>query len=801
MEPLDVLRLAFQEGRAPREVPERPRKTSSPEYAAWRLLSAWKEAGELGADHAVLLRQLARWSPGVVVGTLPEQLRPWASRAGVRVTAAGQLEAEPFVPTWLSDDVLPPEGVDRSPEERNPREAVDAEPFLGAFGYEQWQSLAQKEAAWCALTAPPRSTTLIALPTGAGKSLCFQVLPRFGAGLTVVVVPTVALALDQWRQAVARFERQPDVNPLCYSADEHAEQVLAQARARATRLIFTSPEACVSGRLRAVLDAAVREGWLDNLVIDEAHIIETWGIYFRVDFQLLSMLWLGWMSRPECQVRTFLLSATFTQSGAGLLKQLFCQSESDWRESVSQRLRPEMTYFTKYFPDEPSREQAVLESLWKLPRPTILYTTEKADAEDWGQRLRAEGFQRIGVFHGDTPAARRRELLEAWRENRLDVMVATSAFGMGVDKPDVRAVVHACLPENLHRYYQEVGRGGRDGLSSVCLLLTTRRDRLVAEGLTPKLLRPENIQERWEGLWSTHQPVSEDEYRYKLRLNARPHRLMGERTYAEHIRWNKRLVLQLSRAKLLELRDLHWEEETEPLPGQEDARAEWLEVRLKFPPASPQVGELVAESRKAELNELYEGLNQMDEVLAGKDCMRILLRRVYGRDKTQGTCGGCRACRREPSGFFCPKLRVIPHHNPSAPSVVVTGAPAPATEGSRWVRAFREWYRRGLRRFACSPEEQAHLLSLCARADEHGRFLYRLDVLDAEPEFDVKPDEALVVLHGSGLLRSAFDLRMGARVIHLVGTSVPVILDTHGRWPLESQGVSLLNYEAWNHVH
>lgn len=797
MEILDVLRRAFEEGRPPRELPRRPLDYASEAYAAWRLLAAWHQMPTPGADHAVLLRQLARWWPQLVVGTLPVGLRECGERAGVRLTGTGQLEAEPFAPRWLENENLPREGIDSKPVRRNEPENVPSEPYLERLGYHAWQSRAQKEAAWLALTAPPRSTTLIALPTGAGKSLCFQVLPCFGSGLTVVIVPTVALALDQWRQARHRFQNVPDINPLCYSADEHADSVLAQVKSRATRLVFTSPEACVSGRLRPVLEEAVQGGWLENLVIDEAHIIETWGIYFRVDFQLLSMLWQGWMGRPDCRLRTFLLSATVTQSGIQLFQRLFCRDARNWREFVSQRLRPEMMYFAQSFPNEASRQKALLECLWNLPRPAILYTTEVAEAEAWTSLMRQEGFQRIATFHGGTSAAQRRVLLDSWREDRIDLMVATSAFGLGVDKPDVRAVVHACLPENLHRYYQEVGRGGRDGNSSICMLLTAPKDREVAKTLMPKLLLPENLQKRWQGLWATHQVVSEDEYRYRLRLDARSTSLLGERTYDEHVRWNKRLLLQLCRANVLELRDLHWEQVDEPRPGHEDSWAEWIEVKLGFPPASPRVGELVAGPRAEELEMLRRGLEQMDQVLAGERCMRLLLREVYGRETTQGTCGGCRACRQEAEDFFCPELRVVPRRNPSAPVVVVSGAPDPS--GAGWISAFRTWLDRGLRRFACAPEERERLLALCKRADQQSRWLYRVDPL--EPEFDIGPDEPLVVLHYGKLIQPAFSLRKGAQVIHLVGTGIPMMLDPQGRRPLESEGAALLTYEAWNDVH
>jgi ATP-dependent DNA helicase RecQ len=806
MELANELRAALASGTPPAKVPPRPAKLDSGEYAIWRLLTAWHHTPSITADHAVLLRQVARWSPDLVLGRLPAELLALASKVGVRPTGSGQLNAEPFAPTWLP---APEAGgafeVDAPPKLRREPEDVPAEPYLARFGHTAWQSMAQKEAVWMALNAPPRSTTLIALPTGAGKSLCFQVLPHFGTGLTIVVVPTVALALDQTRQAASRFGTMPSVNPVCYSSDEHADRVLSQIREHKTRLVFTSPEACVAGRLRPVLEAAISEGWLENLVVDEAHMIEAWGAYFRIEFQLLSVLWHRWLEAPSCRLRTFLLSATFTASGSELLRQLFWAAGLAWREWISQRLRPELTYFAKDFGTDDARRDAVLECAWRLPRPAILYTTKVEDAEEWVKTLRQEGFRRIAAFHGETSSTEKRDLLDAWREDRLDTMIATSAFGMGVDKPNVRAVVHACLPETLHRYYQEVGRGGRDGSSAVCMLLPTRSDRKVARSLGPKLLRPQTVQRRWNGLWSTHEIAPEGDHRYWLRVNARPLDLVGVRTHNEHVRWNKRLLLQLQRAGLLELQDMAWREDPSPTPNSDSPFAEWFQVRLisGFSPASPHVGEMIRGARTDELRTLRKGLSDMEAVLAGGKCIGVLLRDVYGHDITQRTCGGCPYCRSKGREFHCPPLRVdVAPSNSAALPLVVSGTPDPLVARGEvaWRRALRGWLKKGYRRFACAPDMQRRLLALCETVDPDARFPFRLDAIDPRAPFVVSADETLVVLHLETLMTDALNLHVGRRVIHLIGAGVRPFLDAQGRRPLESQGAPLESYEVWN-VH
>src|SRR5262249_36525879 len=153
-------------------------------------------------------------------------------------------------------------------------------------------------------------------------------------------------------------------------------------------------------------------------------------------------------------LRTLLLSATFTPHCLDLFRTMF--GDDEWRRFACQRLRPEISYYRAGFTMPEEREAALLEAIQHLPRPLILYVTEPGEAEHLTKMLVKADFIESRCFHGDTSGADRRRLLLEWRDNKIEVMVATSAFGMGVDKSDVRAVVHACYPENVHRYYQEV---------------------------------------------------------------------------------------------------------------------------------------------------------------------------------------------------------------------------------------------------------------------------------------------------------------------------------------------------------
>lgn len=798
---VEMLREAFVRGEPPTEAPTRPRGAQPLLNAIWRFLHAWHRDQSLGPDHAVLLRQIARWSPGLHVGAIPLALEQHRLSAGISHAALGGLFAEPFLPRWLrASGVFPDAGIDAAPVVRRPVETTPAEPYLVALGLPHWQSTAQKEAAWLALEAPPRSTTLVALPTGAGKSLCFQLLPKFGSGLTLVIVPTVALALDQWRSARDLFRGTPGVNPHYFAADDGAEATLSAVRERTTRLVFAAPEACTSGRLRSAIENAASEGWLENLVIDEAHLIETWGIYFRVDFQMLSVLRRRWLARTDSGLRTFLFSATFTPACRAVLQGLYWDKDESYGELICQRLRPEMTYYVAPFQDDPERRRAVIECAWRLPRPAIIYTTERADAIFLANTVRAEGFVRVECFHGGTSPRDRRRILERWRADELDVVIATSAFGLGVDKADVRAVVHACRPEDLHRYYQEVGRGGRDGYSTLCLLLPAPGDEDVARTIAPKLMRPDTIQRRWEALWQSEVPVEPERYIHKLCMEAKGKDLIGARTFDEHVRWNKRLVLQLFRAGQLDLEDLSYESRED---GDGDP-VEWVTVRLRFSPTVDRVGELVRAQRAHELQVIEEGSKRMERCIKGTSCIGRLLRDAYGPDLTQYVCGGCPACRRQGrQDVDCPSL-AVPQRVVTEPAIgIIAQAPdarRPEDLGE-WIRMFRMLCTKGVRRFACEGRHRAAVLAACGEADPSGRRRYRIDAVDEAPAFLIAPGDVLVAFHLDEVSASALALRSGRQLFHVLSKGIRGSLDVEGRYPLESAGASIRHYGSWDLVH
>jgi hypothetical protein len=280
-----------------------------------------------------------------------------------------------------------------------------------------------------------------------------------------------------------------------------------------------------------------------------------------------------------------------------------------------------------------------LETLRYGLRPVILYVTEVEDAKIWTQKLRDIGWQRLGCVHGRATTEEREQAIDDWRNNRIDIMVATSAFGLGMDKRDVRMVIHACVPETIDRFYQEVGRGGRDGRASASFLIYTERDRNTASGLgQPSIITKELGLERWKAIWYDSKW---DDLVLLANLRAlRPTMIWDGET---NMTWNLRTLLLLARAGALEIQHrpppeiMKRNEESE-----EDflsRREEELQNHFSMCPVKlltnedtlkPQFWEnSVAECRDRTLSLSRDNWERMDSLLRGNAEIEEVLRATY----------------------------------------------------------------------------------------------------------------------------------------------------------------------------
>ncbi|MBD1932585.1 MULTISPECIES: protein DpdF [Cyanophyceae] len=468
------------------------------------------------------------------------------------------ISAQAWKPEWLDfSDQYPPDkpAFDETP--RRNYDPVPGDPFLDLLGLKDYQSVGQREAIRAVLTAPQGSTLTINLPTGSGKSLCAQLpalLKSRTSGVSVVVVPTTALAIDQERAL------EPFINhPTAYYGDdseegkERREGIRQRIRQGTQRIIFTSPESLIDSLAPSVYEAA-KLGMLRYFVIDEAHMVEQWGDEFRPAFQELPGLRRALLRLTS--FNTLLLTATLTESCLDTLETLFSQPGSFQVISAVQ-LRPEPSYWFSWCRSEQERRERLLEAVYHLPRPLIIYATEREDVFDWSGELSRVGFKRYAMMTGESTAQERSQLIKNWHERRVDIVVATSAFGLGVDQADVRAVIHACVPETIDRFYQEVGRGGRDGKAAVSLTLYTSNDQKVAKSLKKSTITIDRGFERWQSMFYRKEIAPDRKFR--VPINAPPSMKEGDiDMYNKKSRkWNIHTLTLMSRAGLIEV---NWED-------------------------------------------------------------------------------------------------------------------------------------------------------------------------------------------------------------------------------------------------
>jgi ATP-dependent DNA helicase RecQ len=465
-------------------------------------------------------------------------------------------------PDWLGDDgrtAVDDAVAERLSVERQP--LILADPLVPARTNRAWteaRSLGQREAVRSVMFAPPGSTTLVVLPTGVGKSLVFQFAARQlydSHGTVVVIVPTVALALDQaerFRELLSAEERERyrDV-PFAYAASLTAgEQTRFRTELRAGGLpiAFLSPEAALGSQLSALIYAN-RQGRIAMLAVDETHIVAQWGEGFRPHFQSLGALRDKFVDEaPGAKPRTVLLTATLTEDSYDVLRDVF----GDTLRVVSEIwLREEPRPIMRHCSTRDEQTQRVKDALHHLPRPLVLYTTKRKDAKRWCDILKGAEFKLSRVCRimgGDLSDAAGRGLLDDWKNGKIDIVVATSAFGLGVDNAGVRSVVHACVPETVDRWYQEVGRGGRDGRASLALMLWTDPDLATANKIaSDAVASTPRAFERWTTMWVKRESAAEGSY--QLNLSLRPDDIHADSDLNRS--WNYRVLAMMTRANIL----------------------------------------------------------------------------------------------------------------------------------------------------------------------------------------------------------------------------------------------------------
>lgn len=508
-------------------------------------------------------------------------------------------------------------------------------------GYSHFKSMDQKLAVYGALNAPEGYTVLVSLPTGGGKSLVTQTISYQKDGLTIVIVPTISLAIDQKRVTKKVIKRATNEEEIfSYSSGDAVGPIFKAIREQKAKVLFISPEALLENPgFAEVLKEANKSRYLKNIVIDEAHIVVDWGASFRVDYQCLES-WRNMLLLTNPSLRTILLSATFEDRCVATLRNFFEVNEK-WIEVRCDALRHEPRYTVIRAKSYGEKQKNILELVRKLPHPMIIYVARPVEADQIKQMLASNGIKNTRTFTGLTGRVQREKLIDAWVDDDYEIMIATSAFGVGVDKGDVRTVIHTYIPQNANTYYQELGRGGRDRLPCLSVLCLQPEDTTIGrDRIKKRVLTPEKIIGRWDSLYNNAKSQRISNNRVFIDTSIKPNyadvdEFDDSPTSDADMNWNVYVLLFLRRFNLIKMLEVKKDIDHYVI------LIELIDDRLMV--INDELTELITQFREEEWEFYSSSYNAISSAVRAncKDCISELFYDTYS--KVYEYCAGCNA--------------------------------------------------------------------------------------------------------------------------------------------------------------
>ncbi len=481
------------------------------------------------------------------------------------------------------------------------------------FGFKDFRAL-QEEAVEAAVAG---RDLLMVMPTGAGKSLCFQLPAAVETGVTLVVSPLVALMRDQVEALNSRTAfKQLGCGCINFSqSNEEQWETMQRLREGRLRLLYVAPERFRSaGFMETILSVPVA-----RFVVDEAHCISEWGHDFRPDYLTLQAVIEG-LGRPPLTAVTATATPRVQES---IVRNLGMR---DPAEFVGGFNRPNLHLSVHRFDTEADREEKLrraLPGLAAMGGSGLIYVTTRKQCEAIAEMANG-ALQPVGAtagpYHAGMEAAARNRLQSGWLAGEVKVLVATNAFGMGIDKPDVRFVVHVGYPETLENYYQEAGRAGRDSGRSRCVILYHFSDRRTREWFI------ENDAVTTDGLQQAHAAL--------IRLAEGDVAQIGRALWAQQLKWSEnktKLTLGLL--------------EREGLVERLAETADDMTVRVKERSLPAPVLQKMGADLERQRQERYRRLKEMIDYCKTKTCRRISILKYFGdQSKVEAAAYCCDNC-------------------------------------------------------------------------------------------------------------------------------------------------------------
>ncbi|PSB02883.1 DNA helicase RecQ [Merismopedia glauca] len=353
------------------------------------------------------------------------------------------------------------------------------------------------------------------MPTGGGKSLCFQLPALLKPGLTVVVSPLISLMQDQVVALQARGIGATFLNStLGWQEIKARENDIFQGK---TKLLYIAPERLLSPKGLEFLDAVKEKVGISSLAIDEAHCVSEWGHDFRPEYRQL-----GSLRRRYPDIPILALTATATQRvRKDIIQQLSLRNPE---VNVSSFNRPNLYY--EVIPKQKQSYAQLLQLIKRQKGSGIIYCLSRKKVEEVAFRLQKDRILAL-PYHAGMSDAERTENQTRFFQNEVQIIVATIAFGMGINKPDVRFVIHYNLPRNIESYYQEAGRAGRDGNPSRCTVLFGWGDLRIVNYLIDQKENPQEQRMSRQQLQKVVEYAEANECRRKMQLSYFGERFIG----------------------------------------------------------------------------------------------------------------------------------------------------------------------------------------------------------------------------------------------------------------------------------